>query len=50
MASPDPIRLAETAANIHAIDPSSFAHQYFPWFADMTPDDKEALIELLKTF
>jgi hypothetical protein len=22
----------------------------FPWFADMTPEDKEALIELLKTF
>lgn len=23
---------------------------YYPWFYDMTPDDKEALIELLKTF
>lgn len=23
---------------------------YFPWFADMSSDDKEALIELLKTF
>ena len=23
---------------------------YFPWFKDMTDDDKEALIELLKTF
>jgi hypothetical protein len=26
LASPDPIRLAETAATVHAVDPSRFAH------------------------
>jgi hypothetical protein len=26
LASPDPIRLAETAATVHAVDPSGFAH------------------------
>ena len=34
VASPDPLRLAETAARIHAVDPSDFEHLYFPWYAD----------------
>lgn len=32
MASPDPSRLAEAAAEIHAIDADDFPHRYFPWF------------------
>jgi aminoglycoside phosphotransferase (APT) family kinase protein len=35
LASPDPVRLAEAATAIHAIDPSGFAHEYFPWFEDI---------------
>lgn len=31
LASPNPVRLAETAATIHATDPCGFAHVYFPW-------------------
>jgi hypothetical protein len=27
--------LAEAATAIHAIDPSGFAHEYFPWFEDI---------------
>jgi len=32
LGSPEPIRLAEAAATVHAVDPSGFAHEYFPWF------------------
>lgn len=35
LASPDPVRLAETAATVHAVDPSGFSHRYFPWFEDV---------------
>lgn len=35
VASPDPVRLAETAASVHAVDPAGFAHEYFPWFEDL---------------
>ncbi|HET6664900.1 MAG TPA: aminoglycoside phosphotransferase family protein [Acidimicrobiales bacterium] len=36
VAGPDAGRLAEVAALIHATDPTGFAHDYFPWFADST--------------
>jgi len=35
LASPDPVRLAEAAASVHAVDPSGFSHRYFPWFEDI---------------
>jgi aminoglycoside/choline kinase family phosphotransferase len=33
---PDLRALAEVAAKIHAVDASTFAHEYFPWYADTT--------------
>lgn len=35
LASPNPVRLADIAATVHAVDPSGFAHRYFPWFDDL---------------
>lgn len=36
-ARPDPHRLAEAAAAIHAVDPTGLGHDYFPWYeAEMT--------------
>lgn len=36
VAVPDLHALARVAATIHAVDPSGFAHAYFPWYADTT--------------
>jgi aminoglycoside phosphotransferase (APT) family kinase protein len=35
LASPNPVRLADVAATVHAVDPSGFGHDYFPWFDDL---------------
>ncbi|MGH9920398.1 MAG: aminoglycoside phosphotransferase family protein [Nitrososphaerales archaeon] len=37
LASPNPVRLAETAVSIHDTDPGTFAQDYFAWFEDL-PD------------
>lgn len=37
LADPDPRRLAETAAAIHAVDATDLGHDFFPWYeAEMT--------------
>lgn len=55
LADPDPRRLAEAAAAIHAVDGAELGHEYFPWYeAEMTtpppatvqPELWEAAIEI----
>src|SRR5262245_30160384 len=36
VAAPDVRRLAEVAADIHAVDAAGFGHDYFPWFTGAT--------------
>jgi aminoglycoside phosphotransferase (APT) family kinase protein len=35
LAVPDPVRLAEMVASVHAAGPSGLSHHYYPWFADL---------------